>query len=374
MSLYKGTTPIAGLAVNKIMAGRFLLEAIWSDHIINDIQYLRADTFSWQSGIVYTAAYNKLVEEYTSGTEETKDGVTFRRSENGFKIADASQENAIASKYTDTGVAWYYILDTENKQFKLPRTKFNFVGLRDNAGDYVNESLPNIKASWQRQSDRNVLGPNDILTGAFKRSSSESTHQTFGDSGSAMKGSDLLIDAHEANTTYQDNAPVQQRATQMYLYFFVGNFSQTAIEQTAGVATEALNDLNAKIDGEWVINTISIINTETTLTLGNGQIVEYDISSYLPNDNNVYSLWVEILGNTGAATNAITHLWVTCNTQGNQGCSCGARAYSATRANIYGNGEVIVPKGVRTLRLCSTSSTAAPTISVLRIMRYRKVR
>lgn len=242
MSLYKGTTPIAGLAVNKIMAGRFLLEAIWSDHIINDIQYLRADTFSWQSGIVYTAAYNKLVEEYTSGTEETKDGITFRRSENGFKIADASQEDAIASKYTDTGVAWYYILDTENKQFKLPRTKFNFVGLRDNAGDYVSESLPNINASWQRQSNRNVLGPNDILTGAFKRSSSESNYLTFGDSGSAYKGGPLEFDASHSSSTYQNNAPVQQRATQMYLYFFVGNFSQTAIEQTAGLKAELFNN------------------------------------------------------------------------------------------------------------------------------------
>lgn len=371
MSLYKGTTPIAGLAVNKIMAGRFLLEAIWSDHIINDIQYLRADTFSWQSGIVYTAAYNKLVEEYTSGTEETKDGITFRRSENGFKIADASQENAIASKYTDTGVAWYYILDTENKQFKLPRTKFNFVGLRDNAGDYVNESLPNITGV----SDiGGFSGTGTFPFGAFDTYLLIPGHTFATTAQSNVNIEAFTFDASRSSSTYQNNAPVQQRATQMYLYFFVGNFSQTAIEQTAGVATEALNDLNAKIDGEWVINTISIINTETTLTLGNGRIIEYDISDYLPNDNNVYSLWVEILGNTGAATNAFAHLWITCDTQDNQGCSCGARAYSATRANIYGNGEVIVPKGVRTLRLCSTSGTAAPIISTLRIMRYRKVR
>lgn len=373
MSLYKGTTPIAGLAVNKIMAGRFLLEAIWSDHIINDIQYLRADTFSWQSGIVYTAAYNKLVEEYTSGTEETKDGITFRRSENGFKIADASQEDAIASKYTDTGVAWYYILDTENKQFKLPRTKFNFVGLRDTAGDYVSESLPNINASWQRQSNRNILGPNDILTGAFKRGSSGGKYLTFGDSGSAYEGGPLEFDASHSSSTYQNNAPVQQRATQMYLYFFVGNFSQTAIEQTAGVATEALNDMNAKIDGEWVRKSLHIINGETTFPLGSQQYRDYDISSYLPNDGHIYEVMIEILAFSGSATNATSHWWISNATNdGGQSCSCGGRAYSTTRDQQYANGILVVP--TRTIRLYCSSTVAAPTISILRLCGCRKVR
>lgn len=224
-----------------------LFSFMWSDHLINDMQYLRADAFSWQDGKTYSLPYNKLVQEYATGETVTENGITFKRSTNGFKIADKTQEQAILELYNNTGVAWYYILDTTNKRFKLPRTKYGFVGLRNGVGGYVPESLPNIKASWKRQSNRNVLGPNDILTGAFKRSPSESTSQTFGDSGTAMKGSDLLIDAHEANTIYQDNAPVQQRATQMYLYFYVGEYTQTAVEQTAGLNAELFNgkvDLN----------------------------------------------------------------------------------------------------------------------------------
>lgn len=35
----------------------------YTDHILNDIQWLRADTFSWQSGDVYKTVYDKLVSE-----------------------------------------------------------------------------------------------------------------------------------------------------------------------------------------------------------------------------------------------------------------------------------------------------------------------
>ena len=43
-----------------------ILTHVFSDHKLNDISWLNADTFSWQSGDVYVAAYNHLVEDITS--------------------------------------------------------------------------------------------------------------------------------------------------------------------------------------------------------------------------------------------------------------------------------------------------------------------
>ena len=370
MSLYKGTTPIAGLAVNKIMAGRFLLEAIWSDHIINDIQYLRADTFSWQSGIVYTAAYNKLVEEYTSGTEETKDGITFRRSENGFKIADASQENAIASKYTDTGVAWYYILDTENKQFKLPRTKFNFVGLRDAAGDYVSESLPNISGTLY-QDGVNADSLNGVIWGgseAFFQKDTLSTNVAVYTPSGMRNIKQLGFDASRSSSTYQNNAPVQQRATQMYLYFFVGNFSQTAIEQTAGVATEALNDMNAKIDGEIVHVNNQLLENYSLAANSNIQV---DLSSALPNDNEVYECRFEY--QTACDYNKTAFIYQQSDLELKSAAMWRGRSFSTT-ASMQGGGTFITYVGSqRYIKLFSTVASGGACNIVFFLRSYRKV-
>ena len=41
-----------------------LLDFKWADHLLNDIQWLRADTFSWQDGSVYEAVYNHLYTEF----------------------------------------------------------------------------------------------------------------------------------------------------------------------------------------------------------------------------------------------------------------------------------------------------------------------
>ena len=97
----------------------------FTDHILNDASWLRSDTFSWQSGDVYVSAYNHLVEEFEGLTAETETvgstEITFYRAEDGHKIVLADQESNVSAIYAETGVAWYYILDTENKRFKLPR-------------------------------------------------------------------------------------------------------------------------------------------------------------------------------------------------------------------------------------------------------------
>lgn len=222
-----------------------LLTFIWSDHQVNDIQWLRADTFSWQSGTVYSAAYGHLEDDIDGKTlqSETVAGVTvqFYLADDGHKICPASEESNVASIYSATGVAWYYVLDTTNQRFKLPRTKYGFTGLRDTVGKYVPESLPNITGEL---SDQAIHGTS--ATGAFSAINTRArTNYDSSDHTSQASGADF--DASRVSSAYQNGAPVQERATQMYLYFYVGQYTQSAIEQTAGLNAELFNgkaDLN----------------------------------------------------------------------------------------------------------------------------------
>ena len=212
----------------------------WFDYQLNDMAWLRADTFSWQDGTIYTEAYNHLVADVTNGTPQTETisghTITYTLADDGHKIVSDANASEVEGLYNDTGVAWYYILDTTNQRFKLPRTKYGFTGLRDTVGKYVPESLPNIKGAMTPNGQYQGLRAT-TASGAFRLLNG--TNGLSGESGSNAKGFDF--DASRVSSTYQDDAPVQQRATQMYLYFYVGQFSQSATEQTAGLNTELFN-------------------------------------------------------------------------------------------------------------------------------------
>lgn len=98
---------------------------LWSDHVYNDASYLRADHFSWHEAEIYVTAYNILVAQYDdeNSVEEEENGIIYKRTPEGFRIADASQHDEILTRYTDGEKMWFYILDKENTRFKLPREK-----------------------------------------------------------------------------------------------------------------------------------------------------------------------------------------------------------------------------------------------------------
>lgn len=129
------------------------------------------------------------------------------------------------------------------------------------------------------------------------------------------------------------------------------------------------------IDGRWVSQSVEIINGETAFPLGSKKYRDYDISNYLPNDGHIYELAVEIIAFSGSSTNATSHWWVSdiLGTYGAyQTCSCGGRAYSNARDEQYAIGRI--PMAGRTLRLWCSSAGTAPTIRMLKLSGYRKVR
>lgn len=216
-----------------------LFDFKWADHELNSQCWLRADTYSWQDGTVYSDAYNHLVADISGKTAstETINGttVTYYLADDGHKIVKVAKVSAVETVYSSTGVAWYYILDTTNQRFKLPRTKYGFTGLRDSVGKYVPESLPNITGDIIPTSSYSGVVANGAFYGTTRSAS------TVTSAGSAGDRTIVGMDASRSSSTYKNNAPVQQRATQMYLYFYIGQYSQSATEQTAGLNTELFN-------------------------------------------------------------------------------------------------------------------------------------
>ena len=113
MSLYLGNNLIAGSS-DKIYNANNLLDFKWSDHLIDDMSWLRADTFSWQDGTVYNHVYSLFVTSIQDATEDTNQGVHFYKCENGLRIALANEEDNIVeeadvSKHPDDENTGYLI-------------------------------------------------------------------------------------------------------------------------------------------------------------------------------------------------------------------------------------------------------------------------
>ena len=212
----------------------------WSDHLLTDTSYLRADTFSWQDGNIYFTAYNELVNEKnltSTPAEETIAGIsiTYYRTPKGYKIVLATSANAVAQIYEATGIAWYYILDTDNKRFKLPRnSRYESGTTTDNAGDFGAESLPNITGYpyfGSTSADGQPRGA--FYYGDVKKA---------GIRGSGDTVYPMLFSAAKSDPRYQDGAKVNTDHVTQFLYFYVGNTKRGTSEIDIAAITESLNN------------------------------------------------------------------------------------------------------------------------------------
>lgn len=344
-----------------------LFDFKWTDHKLNNVSWV-ASLNQWNNKTTYPDAYNELLIEFnnTESTEETSNGVTYKRTPNGYLIATVDQETAIDSLYNSTGVAWIYLLDTTNQRFKLPRTRYGFVGLRNIVGNYISESLPNITGSI------NGAYNSDNVTGAFRFTTTMSSQSST--TPNLVGG--FTFDASRVSSTYQNNAPVQQRATEMYLYFYVGETVQNANLIDAGrigeqLATKAsVND----IDGAFVKAELVLVDG-TTYTVGTTYetktLVQFDISNYLPEDSDEYDYEVR-LSSEGYATNTSTMLWI--NTPSVADISYGWSPQVNTSCGSVGSVVTqIIPKGYKKASIYLRSGSSSMQF-YSHIVGYRRLR
>lgn len=199
---------------------------------------------------------------------ETISGITisYYRADDGHKVCLADQEENLISLYNTVGIAWYYLLDTTNMRFKLPRTKFGFTGFRDEVGGYIEQQIK-IPNHYHIISTMGNNAGNFVATNTADTIDRADTSNLGigrrnwngrGDSGgfasetTQFTGALITTVAKQAQSkngyeygAYGNSTLIQPRATQMYLYCFVGNFTQNSIMNIAG---QNLSNFNEKAD------------------------------------------------------------------------------------------------------------------------------
>ena len=283
MSIKQGGKTIAGAT----QYHPDLFDFKWADHILDDAQWLMANPFSWQYGSMYQAAYANLSAAIAGKTlqSETVAGITvqFYLADDGHKICPDSEEDKVLSIYNKTGNAWYYIIDTTNQRFKLPRRH----------SQQIVRSVKNADGSWYRlyadgwveQGGKITVGESPtttthnislpirmldtdyvlIVKGMTDDTSSNAVSIQYGNAYyGAVWNSGKTTTGFAYRTRVGGSWQVSgQSAIDMssfqdgekYLYFYVGAFTQTAIENTAGLNAELFN-------GKADVSTVAHVVTE----------------------------------------------------------------------------------------------------------------
>lgn len=316
-----------------------ILTRVCFDHIVNNVSWLRADTFSWQSGDFYVATYEHLKtdaktayawisgselfytsketvavgdEVYVSTTKdsstidsvgsntitfahprkdgvytatrstandrlalglmpfmqrETIDGTTieFIVADDGHRICLPDQEANIIHVYNRTGYANYYILDTENKQFKLPRKQKRKLILSFKEDNAQNVWYKLYSDGWVEQGGFLADSFGGSYEFAFPITMADTNYTLTTGAGcpniGGMHGKDYIASRSTGGFVYANGSlsnnfvnnnfswqvsgyanPALVPSSLLELeYYYVGHFEQDSVEQTAGINAEMFN-------------------------------------------------------------------------------------------------------------------------------------
>jgi hypothetical protein len=262
-----------------------------SNYTLNDPRWLCANNFTWQYSKYidenyqgYGIAYQHLLEDYNAETtlgaqSETIAGTTvyFRLAADGHKIAPADQETSIQKIYEATGAADYFMIDTTNERFKLPRKqKRQLIATYNNGTNWYNQ----YSDGWVEQGGKtgnlawNTSGTTTNVT--LPITMKTTTYYVNGTMGmpsasgwhapgcSAYASSTTTIQIRLAKPSgdaasiaapvywevkgYAASVPTQ---TQLE-YYYVGEYTIPALENIAGINTEILNN-KVDITGAQII-------------------------------------------------------------------------------------------------------------------------
>lgn len=252
-----------------------------SNYTLNDPRWLSANAFTWQycdyvdeNYQGYSIAYNHLLEDYLAETtlgaqSDTIAGTTvyFRLAADGHKIAPADQETSLQKIYEATGAADYFMLDQENKRFKLPRKqKRQLIATYNNGTNWYNrysdgwveQGGKTANISWNSGgTTTNVTLPITMKTATYYVNGTMGMPSASGwhaPGCSAYAYSTTTIQIRLAKPSgdatsiaapvywevkgYAASVPAQ---TQLE-YYYVGEYTVPALENTAGINTETLNN------------------------------------------------------------------------------------------------------------------------------------
>ena len=167
--------------------------------------------------MTYPDAVNKIKELYAGGTDTTFRGISCKKTTDGRYIADISQKTAIDNLFNTTGVADFYILDSTNSEFYLPRNNWFLQAGSDTGAvnNYNAPGLPGISGN---------IGKFDVYEGyangcfTIKNTSYSNTREQWGGT-----VADIGFNASQSSSVYGASSSVQPPSSIKLLYYKVGN-------------------------------------------------------------------------------------------------------------------------------------------------------
>ena len=182
--------------------------------------------------------------------------ITYYKSTNGLKICLQDQSDAIEQLYANTGVAWYYIIDTENKRFKLPRKVSETLDLNTVSvvGNGMTLGLTN------GTTETGLITDNQGVVRCYSEAFGKDVSASSGPSTGVVAGYFGITTDPEKSGMIADLSSIgyKEVTEQTYLYFFMGDTLRDAriidvnavVENQASVTNElnALKNLLANID------------------------------------------------------------------------------------------------------------------------------
>ena len=203
-----------------------LFDFKYTDYILSNPNWVNADANAWCTSTNYPNAYNHLVADQAGGTQETETigsyTITFYRATDGHKVCLADQAETIANIFAETGVAWYYLLDTQNSRFKLPRNSKFIQGTNNNhvIGTTIEAGLPNITGDLGYTSSNNGINYNE--QGALFWQYKNYDYPVNAVNNTAHNyGAQISLNASLSNSIYGNSTTVQPTSICMYLEFYI---------------------------------------------------------------------------------------------------------------------------------------------------------
>ena len=219
-----------------------------TDHILTGDE---AVGWALQGSLVtntYPDAVAKIKELYQAGEETTYREITCKRSQDGRYIADITQKEAIEALFTSTGVADFYILDSSNNQFYLPKSKWFKQLTTDTSlvNNYNEDGLPNLKKDATGSPEISVWSPGSNIEHWQGLIGKYPTTPKYNPNGGGYgQFQELLFDASKYNSKYGNSENVQPPSSNKLLYYRVGN---TIINEAQIDVGNILSELQLKMD------------------------------------------------------------------------------------------------------------------------------
>lgn len=316
-------------------------------------------------------------------------------------------EEAWQTSVNTYGECGKFVYDSENETVRLPKIDGLIQGTSDLSvlGNLVQAGLPAITHTHTRGSMditgkfyvRGYKSASETSTngtiyepyGAFTRSNNSTTGAyAVGDSGTKyqytmnFKASNSWSGSTSNNSSvnfiYGKSTTVQPQTVKCFIYIVIANNTKTEIQSNID---DIFTDLSGKadsdgtnmtpsvkkFDSEWVGETYDVASSVSL----NNSTNNYNLSSYLPDDDYCYEVIGSVYGNTGSTSGDYVDIRVSSSVIDSAYRVASARTRSSSTVSWSGTFVMIVGPD-RTISLGNSSSYNA-SVSSFKIFAYRRV-